>query len=124
MKAKIQKIFGGPAASEGSGGAPAVKSEPIFETKHEDVYQSTSSCGPCRGGKHRGRSQVRFRTGETINKQSNLTGKDSTVLRCFNCDSTKHLSDNIANPKTSHGIWRFIPHRGDYIPQSEAEWDI
>ena len=66
MKAKIQKIFGDHAASEGSGGAPAVKSEPVFETKHEDVYQSTSSRGCGRGGKHRGRSQVRFRTGETI----------------------------------------------------------
>ena len=43
MKAKIQKIFRDPAASEGSGGALAVKSEPVFETKHEDVYQSTSS---------------------------------------------------------------------------------
>ena len=55
MKAKIQKIFGDSAASEGSGGAPAVKSEPVFETKHEDVYQSTISCGHSRGGKHRGR---------------------------------------------------------------------
>ena len=30
----------------------------------------------------------------------------------------------IAYPATSHGIWRFIPHRGDYILRSEAEWDI
>ena len=67
MKPKIQKVFGDPAASEGSGGAPAVKSEPVFETKHEDVYQSTSSHGHGRGGKYRGRSQVRFRTGERIN---------------------------------------------------------
>ena len=37
----MQKISGDPAAFEGSGGAPAVKSEPVFETKHEDVYQST-----------------------------------------------------------------------------------
>ena len=41
MKAKIQKIFGDPAAFEGSSGASAVKSEPVFETKHEDGYQST-----------------------------------------------------------------------------------
>ena len=51
MKAKIQKMFGDPAPSEGSGGAPAVKSEPVFETKHEDVYQPTSSRGRGRGGK-------------------------------------------------------------------------
>ena len=37
MKARIQKIFGDPAASEGSGGAPALESEPVFETEHEDV---------------------------------------------------------------------------------------
>ena len=84
MKATIQKTFGDPAASEGSGGAPAVKSEPVFETKHEDVYQSASSRGRGRGGKHRGRSQVRFRTGETINRQSYPIGKDGKVLRCFN----------------------------------------
>ena len=41
---KIKKLFGDPAASEGNGGgAPAVKSEPVFENEHEDVYQSTSS---------------------------------------------------------------------------------
>ena len=58
MEAKIKKIFGDPATSEGSGGALALKSEPVFETKHEDVYQSTSSRGRGRGGKHRDRSQV------------------------------------------------------------------
>ena len=83
IKAEIQKIFGDPAASEGSGGAPVVKSEPVFETKHEDVYQSTSSCGHGRGRQHRGRSQVRFRTEETINRQSNPIGKDGKVLRCL-----------------------------------------
>ena len=99
IKAKRQKIFGDPAASEGSGGAPAVKSEPVFETKHEDVYESTSSRGRGRGGKHRGRSQVRFRTGETINRQSNPISKDGKVLRCFNYDSTKHLSNNCPYPR-------------------------
>ena len=29
-------------------------------------------------------------------------------------------SDNIAYPTTSHGIWRFIPQRGDYIRQNFA----
>ena len=101
MKAKIQKIIGDPATSEGSGGAPAVKSEPVFEAKHEDVYQSTSSRGRGRGGKHRGRSEVRFRTGETIhvNRQSNLIGKDGRVLRGFNSDSTKHLSNKCPCPR-------------------------
>ena len=28
----------------------------------------------------------------------------------------------IAYPTTSHGIWRFIPHRGGYIPRSEASF--
>ena len=32
--------------------------------------------------------------------------------------------DNIAYPTSSDGIWKFIPHRGDYIPRSEADWDI
>ena len=75
-ESKIQKIFRDPAASEGSGGAPAVKSEPVFETEHEDVYQSTSS-------RDHGKSQVRFKTRETINRQSNPIGKDGKVLRCF-----------------------------------------
>ena len=32
--------------------------------------------------------------------------------------------DNIAYPTAIHGIWRFISHRSDFIPRSEAEWDI
>ena len=31
---------------------------------------------------------------------------------------------NIAYPTTSHGIWGFIQHPGEYIPRSKAEWDI
>ena len=52
------------------------------------------------------------------------------IEKCFDSlwlqDGTNALWDNgiIAYPTTSHGIWRFIPHRGDYIPRSEAEWDI
>ena len=99
MKAKIQKMFGDPAASEGSGGAPAVKSEPVFETEHEDVYQSTSSRGQSRRGKRRSRSQVRFRTGEIINRPSNPIGKNGKVLKCFNCDSTEHLSNKCPYPR-------------------------
>ena len=35
-----------------------------------------------------------------------------------------YLLYNVAYPTTSHEIWRFIPHRGDYIPRNEAElWD-
>ena len=99
MKAKIQKIFGDPTDSEGSGGAPAVKREPVFETKHEDAYQSTSSSGRGGGGKHKCRSQVRFGTEETINRQFLLIGKDGNILRCFNCDSTKHLSNKCPYPR-------------------------
>ena len=98
-ESKNTDVFGYPAVSEGSGGALAVKSEPVFETKHEDVYRSTSSHDRGRGGKHRGTSQVRFRTGETINSQSNRIGKDGKVLRCFNCDSTKHLSSKCPYPR-------------------------
>ena len=83
MKPKIQKIFGDLAASEGSGSVPAVKSEPVFGTKHEDVYQSTSYRGHSRGGKCRGRSQVRFRTGETINRPSNSIGNDGKSFEMF-----------------------------------------
>ena len=32
--------------------------------------------------------------------------------------------DNIAYPKTSHGIWRSVPYRGEHIPRSEDECDI
>ena len=32
----------------------------------------------------------------------------------------KSCGNMIAYPTTIHGIWRFIPHRGDYIPRSEA----
>ena len=51
MTAKIQKILGDPAASEGSGGVPAVMSELVFGTENDDVYQSTSSFGCGRGAK-------------------------------------------------------------------------
>ena len=36
----------------------------------------------------------------------------------------KTVINFIAYPTTSHGIWRFIPHRGDYIPRSEARCGI
>ena len=36
------------------------------------------------------------------------------------CKLVFYNLDIIAYPTTSHGIWRFIPHRGDYIPRSEA----
>ena len=32
----------------------------------------------------------------------------------------RYLLDIIAYSTTSHGIWRFIPHQGDYIPRNEA----
>ena len=58
-----------------------------------------------------------------ISHSASLRGRYSP--RC-GIPSISHglLLDNIAYPTTSHGIWRFIPHRGDYIPQSEAEWDV
>ena len=37
--------------------------------------------------------------------------------------TTAQNGDIIAYLTTSHGIWRFIPHRGDYIPRSEAKND-
>ena len=53
----------------------------------------------------------------------------ASVLQLVNMEYRKlYIVDwsayTIAYPTTSHGIWRFIPHRGDDIPRSEAEWDI
>ena len=53
-----------------------------------------------------------------------LVGVFNTSDDCSQSQSSKPFKtmiNIIAYPTTSHGIWRFIPHRGDYIPRSEAE---
>ena len=54
---------------------------------------------------------------DMINSESSMYTTESTNINILR-------SYIIAYPTTSHGIWRFISHRGDYIPRSEAEWDI
>ena len=96
MKTCILKIFGGPSSEGGEGSVPSIKSEPVFQTTHEDALQNNwrnnwRSRG--RGARNRGRgfNTSSFKDGDN---KSNPCGKDGKVLRCFKCGSPSHFARN------------------------------
>ena len=90
MKEKIQKIFNDPVSGEGASGAPCVKSEPVFQTSSQRGSWRRRDAGRGRRG---GFSGSFNKNGKYSSSSSgNPLGKDGKLLRCFNCDSTKHLS--------------------------------
>ena len=127
MKECIKKIFGDSTSGGGSdGGAPAVRSEPVFQSSHhEDVnYTSGSSSWRGRGqGRGRGfntstgprqyRSNYVPRDGykqDRYNSGTNPVDKEGKILKCFKCGSINHLSRschmkrNMGNDVKSHDI--------------------
>ena len=97
MKKTLMKIFGDPKGDFG-GGAPMVKQEALLtEDQYEDAFfTSRGSRGGRRGrggrGGYRGaRSRGGSRGGKQRKRNQNPIGADGQVLRCFECDSIKHL---------------------------------
>ena len=111
MKLTIKKIFGDPAAADGDSGAPSVKSEPVFVAENESALQTRSWHGRGRGRVSRGfRRQFNSSPGSGAYRSStsasgvnrngnngNPVDKNGNVLRCFRCDSTRHLSRFCTN---------------------------
>ena len=94
MKECIKKIFGDSASGGGDNSAPSVKSEPVFQSGHEDVNY-TSGYRNWRGnGRGKGRG-VNVNSGsrqETQNYRTNPVDKDGKRLKCFSCGSVNHFS--------------------------------
>ena len=51
-------------------------------------------------------------------------GSPLSEEEAFGVNIQSHTEQYSLSNTTSHGIWRFIPHQGKYILQSEADWDI
>ena len=45
-------------------------------------------------------------------------------INFFTALNQRNKSNITAYLITSLGIWKFVPHQVDFIPQSKAEWDI
>ena len=114
MKLCIKKIFGDPTSGGGdNGGAPLVKSEPVFQSSHLEDVNYTSGNRVWRG-RGRGRSRgyntstgsrhERSSSGMTpVDKDSgsrqgrsssrmNPVDKDGNMMKCFICGSFYHFS--------------------------------
>ena len=102
MKASITKIYGEPGAEGGESVAPSIKSEPVFQTTHEDALQSSwrgSWRGRGRGGRYRGGASNRGggygsygSSSEGMAEKVNPMGRDGKVLKCFRCGTTRHFA--------------------------------
>ena len=95
MKSCITKIFGDPGADGGEGSAPSIKSEPVFQTNHEDALHSSwrgGWRGRGRGGRNRGGGYNSYGSSNEGSQRTNPFGRDGKVLKCFKCGSTKHFA--------------------------------
>ena len=94
MKLCIKKIFGGPTSggSDG-GGAPLVKSEPVFQSSHLEDVNYTSGNRVCRGrGRSRGYNTGAGSRQERASSGMNPVDKDGKMMKCFSCGSFYHFS--------------------------------
>ena len=83
MKSKIQKIFGDPNANDIS-----------VSCKVEPVYYASGKKGSHwrgRGGRDRGQGRA-ARSSNYVKTDSNPLGADGKPMKCFTCESIKHLS--------------------------------
>ena len=79
MKATILKIFADPAAGNSHDeSVPSIKCEPVFKVSHRGGY---------RGG-YRGRGSYRSASNSDLNPKY----PDGKIMKCFKCNSTKHLA--------------------------------
>ena len=95
MKQCIMKIFGEPGTDGGEGGAPSIKSEPVFQTNHEDALQSSwrgGWRGRGRGGRYRGGGSNSYGSSNEGTQKTNPFGRDGKVLKCFKCGSARHFA--------------------------------
>ena len=101
MKGCIMKIYGEPGTDGGEGSAPSIKSEPVFQTTHEDALQSSWRGGwrsRGQGGRNRGGAYSRgggyssYGSSTEGAEKVNPVGRDGRVLKCFKCGSMKHFA--------------------------------
>ena len=142
MKLCIKKIFGDPTSGGGdNGGAPLVKSEPVFQSSHLEDVNYTSGNRVWRG---RGRGRIRsYNTGTGPSQDRSSTGmnpvnntgsrqersssrmnpvdKDGNVMKCFNCGSFYHFSRLC--PSKRYGDNDVMPSKEVYITLFSARSD-
>ena len=101
MKSCIMKIYGETGTDGGESIAPSIKSEPVFETTHEDALQSSWRGGwrsRGRGGRNRGGAYGQgsgYSTRSPVTEGTervNPVGRDGNIMKCFKCGSTKHFA--------------------------------
>ena len=101
MKSCILKIYGETGSDGGEGSAPSIKSEPVFQTNHEDALQSSWRGGwrsRGRGGRNRRGAYGQgsgYRTRSPVTEGTervNPVGKDGYIMKCYKCGSTKHFA--------------------------------
>ena len=83
MKSKMQKIFGDPNAND-----------ILVSCKVEPVYYASGKKGSHwrgRGGRDRGQGRA-ARSSNYVKTDSNPIGADGKPMKCFSCESIKHLS--------------------------------
>ena len=102
MKKSLMNIFGDPASGAGDNGAPSVKSEPVFQSGHEDVNY-TSGYRNWRGrgrGKGRGFIAGNGPRQDRSNSGTNPLDRDGRIMKCYACGSVSHLSRSCPTRKS------------------------
>ena len=102
MKKSLMNIFGDPASGAGDNGAPSVKSEPVFQSGHEDVNY-TSGYRNWRGrgrGKGRGFIAGNGPRQDRSNSGTNPLDRDGRIMKCYGCGSVSHLSRSCPTRKS------------------------
>ena len=99
MKTALRKIFGDPASSQGDSGAPSVKAEPVFASEHESALQTRSWRGRWRGRGNRGSRNNYPSSNYGASRGSNPFGRDGKIMKCYICDSEKHLARDCEKRK-------------------------
>ena len=102
MKSKIQKILGDPNGND-----------ILVSCKVEPVYYASGKKGSHwrgRGGRDRGQGRA-ARSNDYVKTDSNPIGTDGKPMKCFTCESIKHLSR--ACPQKLHEARRSISKPND-----------
>ena len=104
MKNTIMKIFGDPCGSEGNINIdPLPIKEECFIGRDRYVFSERKKE---EDGKYRKRKPDKFKKTDGYDKSDmNPVGQDGNILRCFRCDSTRHLASKCPHrnnvPKSS-----------------------
>jgi len=98
MQECIKKIFGDPTSGGGTNSAPSIKSEPVFQSDHNEDVNYTSGMSGYRSWRGRRRGRGRSYGMNDGSRQdvptsgTNPVDRDGKILKCFNCGSMNHFS--------------------------------